>query len=155
MNRRQLMMLAGGLPLMSTAPLAQNAQPIRRSRPGDPSWPSAAQWQELNAQVGGQLIQVKSPLEACRAAPASAECTAFFKGLKNPWLIGDSVALTQTSGWVDAWTSAPSAYAVAARNAADVAAAVNFARTHRLRLVVKGGGHSYHCLLYTSPSPRD
>ena len=143
MNRRQLMMLAGGLPLMSTAPLAQNAQPIRRSRPGDPSWPSAAQWQELNARVGGQLIQVKSPLEACRAAPASAECTAFFKGLKNPWLIGDNVALSQTSGWVDAWTCAPSVYAVAARNAADVAAAVNFARTHRLRLVVKGGGHSY------------
>src|SRR5919106_435134 len=140
MNRRQLMMLAGGLPLMSTA-YAQDAK--RRSRPGDPSWPSASQWQELAAQVGGQLIQVKPPLDACRAAPASAECAAFFKGLKNPWLIGDNVALTQTSGWVDAWTSTPSAYAVAARNAADVAAAVNFARTHRLRLAVKGGGHSY------------
>ena len=140
MNRRQLMMLAGGLPLMSTA-YAQDAK--RRSRPGDPSWPSASQWQELNAQVGGQLVQVKPPLDACRAAPASAECAAFFKGLKNPWLIGDSVALTQTSGWADAWTSTPSAYAVAARNAADVAAAVNFARTHRLRLAVKGGGHSY------------
>lgn len=140
MNRRQLMMLAGGLPLMSTA-YAQDAK--RRSRPGDPSWPSASQWQELAARVGGQLVQVKPPLDACRAAPASAECAAFFKGLKNPWLIGDSVALTQTSGWADAWTSTPSAYAVAARNAADVAAAVTFARTHRLRLAVKGGGHSY------------
>ena len=64
MNRRQLMMLAGGLPLMSTA-YAQT-QAMRRSRPGDPSWPSAAQWQELNARVGGQLVQVKPPLDACR-----------------------------------------------------------------------------------------
>jgi FAD/FMN-containing dehydrogenase len=39
---------------------------------------------------------------------------------------------------------------VAARNAAEIAAAVNFAREHRLRLVVKGGGHSY---LGTSNAP--
>ena len=58
MNRRHLMMLAGGLPLMSTVPthiLAQDAKPFRRSRPGDPSWPSPAQWEALNAQTGGQL----------------------------------------------------------------------------------------------------
>ena len=136
-------MLAGGLPLMSTAH-AQTPQSIfRRIRPGDPSWPSAAQWSELNAKMGGQLVEVRSPLAACRSAPESAECAAVFRGLKNPWYIGDNVALTQTSGWADAWTSAPSVYAVAARNTADVAAAVDFARTHRLRLVVKGGGHSY------------
>jgi FAD/FMN-containing dehydrogenase len=143
MNRRTLMMLAGGLPLMSTAHAQSAKSAFHRSRPGDPSWPSAAQWAELDAKVGGQLTQVRPPLEACRSAPESAECAAVFRGLKNPWYIGDNVALTQTSGWVDAWTSAPSAYAVAARNAADVVAAVNFARTHRLRLVVKGGGHSY------------
>ena len=39
--------------------------------------------------------------------------------------------------------SAPSAYAVAAKATADVVAAVNFARDNRLRLVVKGGEHSY------------
>jgi FAD/FMN-containing dehydrogenase len=162
MNRRKLMILAGGLPLMSTA-LAQNASSVfRRNRPGDPSWPSAAQWDELNAKVGGQLTQVRSPLEACRSAPESAECAAVFRGLKNPWYIGDNTALTQTSGWVDAWTSVPSAYAVAARNAADVVAAVDFARTHRLRLVVKGGGHSYQgtsnaadsLLVWTRPMDR-
>jgi FAD/FMN-containing dehydrogenase len=143
MNRRTLLTLAGGLPLMSTAH-AQDAKPaFRRSRPGDPAWPSDAQWSELNSQVGGQLVQVRSPLDACRTNPGSAECTALFRGLKNPWYIGDNIALTQTSGWVDAWTSTPGAYAVAARNTADVVAAVNFARTHRLRLAVKGGGHSY------------
>ena len=51
--------------------------------------------------------------------------------------------MTQTLGWVGAWTSRPSVYAVAAKSTADVVAAVNFARTHSLRLVIKGGGHSY------------
>ena len=36
---------------------------------------------------------------------------------------------------------APEVYVVAAKSTADVATAVNFARTHDLRLVVKGGGH--------------
>src|SRR6202044_3987263 len=57
--------------------------------------------------------------------------------------LGDQPAGTQVSGWFGAWTSAPSVYAVKARHAADVAAAVNFARKHRLRLVVEGAGHSY------------
>ncbi len=77
-------------------------------------------------------------------------CADLFKGLKNPYFIGDSPALTQTCGWVDAWTSQPSRYVVAAQSTADVVAAVNFARSRNLRLVVRGGGHSY---LGTSNAP--
>jgi hypothetical protein len=40
---------------------------------------------------------------------------------------------------VDAWVTKPSVYAVAARNAQDIAEAVNFAHESDLRLIVKGG----------------
>ncbi|HEX7349278.1 MAG TPA: FAD-binding oxidoreductase [Rhodanobacteraceae bacterium] len=116
---------------------------LRRVRPGDAGWPSAAEWETLNRQVGGRLMKLADPLASCRADPAGAACTDFFKQIRNPYYILDHANLTQTSGWVDAWTSKPSAYAVAAESATDVAAAVNFARDHQLRLVVKGAGHSY------------
>jgi hypothetical protein len=89
------------------------------------------------------LIPVSSPLTACVSNPNAADCKTLFADLKNPYYIGDSPGVTQTLGWVDAWTTRPSVYAVAARNANDIAAAVNFARNNNLRLVVKGGGHSY------------
>jgi FAD/FMN-containing dehydrogenase len=66
-----------------------------------------------------------------------------FRELKNPYYIGDEIGRTQTIGWVDAWALEQSAFAVTAESAADVVAAVDFAREHNLRLVVRGGGHSY------------
>lgn len=114
-----------------------------RVRPEDPRWPSDAMWNELGQQVGPALVRVKSPLDACVNSPETDASRRLFNELKNPYFIGDEVGLTQSLGWVDAWTSTPSVYAVAARDTRDVVAAVNFARRHHLRLVVKGGGHSY------------
>jgi FAD/FMN-containing dehydrogenase len=76
-------------------------------------------------------------------ALSNPACAQVFKHLKNPHYLGDEVGLTQSLGWVDAWTSRPSVYTVAAQTTDDVVAAVNFAREHNLRLVVKDGGHSY------------
>ncbi|HEX3349923.1 MAG TPA: FAD-binding oxidoreductase [Acetobacteraceae bacterium] len=147
MRRRTLLKHAGALPIGATLPAGEEAraaaEPFRRVRPSDPAWPSPSAWQSLNDATGGSLFRVESPLAACESAPASTACEAVFRALKNPYATGDTPALTQTTGWADAWISEPSAYAVKVRNTADVVAAVNFAREHRLRLVVKGGGHSY------------
>lgn len=147
MNRRALLQIAAGLPLASalwrSAPTPAQAAPNSRVRPGDPGWPSDETWEQLNSEVGGRLIKVRSPLDACFEAPSGAACAEVFKELKNPYYLGDEVALTQSLGWVGAWTSRPSVYAVAAETTKDVVAAVNFARKNNLRLVVKGGGHSY------------
>lgn len=93
--------------------------------------------------VEGNLFSVQFPMNACLAEPQSDGCKALFANLKNPYYIGDNPGVTQTLGWVDAWATKPSVYAVAARNAQDIAATVKFARQNNLRLVVKGGGHSY------------
>jgi FAD/FMN-containing dehydrogenase len=115
----------------------------RRVRPGDAGWPSAADWAGLERQVDGRLFRLESPLAACRTEPAGAACAAVLERLDDPYYLGDQAALTQASGYLDAWESAPSAYAVAAARTEDVVAAVDFARSHDIRLVVKGGGHSY------------
>jgi FAD/FMN-containing dehydrogenase len=114
-----------------------------RVRPGNPNWPLPVEWDRLKQQVGGRLLIPRSPFASCLSEPNNESCREALRQLKNPFYIGDEVALTQTSGWIDAWRSQPSAYAVAAVTTADVVAAVNFARIHNLRLVVKGGGHSY------------
>ena len=150
MRRRTLLKAALASPLASSlAPLAciQNVQAAImpayvRVRPGDAHWPSEASWRSLQQATTGQLSKLTSPFANC-SAPRDPVCSDALAQLDNPYFVGDQAALTQTSGWVDAWTSQPSAYALAATNTADVVAAVNFAREHLLRLVVKGGGHSY------------
>lgn len=153
MQRRSLLKLGAALPLTLSVPArlaARVMSPFARVRPGDPYWPTPAQWDELKAAVGGNLMEPHALFAPCVAEAASAACAQVSQNLRNPFYIGDQPGGTQVSGWLDAWTPAPSARAVKARNAQDVAHAVNFARTHNLRVVVKGAAHSY---LGTSNAP--
>ncbi len=148
MDRRRLLKIVAGLPFASglwrgASTLADASPSPARVRPGDPAWPSEESWDQLGREVGGRLIKVRSPLAACVGASSDAACAQVFKELKNPYYLGDEVGLTQSLGWVGAWMSEPSVYAVAAKTTADVVTAINFARKNNLRLVVKGGGHSY------------
>lgn len=149
MNRRAFLKAIGSVALLPMlrrrllADAAPAASGFRRRRPSDAAWPSKAAWNQLNQEVGGNLITVEFPLSILKADPNSDAARELWKNLKNPFFVGDQVGLTETLGYIDAWTSQPSVYAVAARSASDVAAAVNFARQNNLRLVVKGGGHSY------------
>jgi FAD/FMN-containing dehydrogenase len=117
--------------------------PGSRVRPSDAAWPDTAAWEKLNQTVGGRLIKVESPLAGYTTNTNDAARAKILKDLQNPFYIGDQPGATQSTGWVDAWMSAPSVYAIAAQTTDDVVAGVNFARTNNLRLVVKGGAHSY------------
>jgi FAD/FMN-containing dehydrogenase len=110
------------------------ARAFSRVRPGQPGWPVAADWAKLSAAVGGRVAPVTMPELSSPDAR---------KLLANPFYIADQPGLTEFSGFLDAWRSSPSAYAVAAENVADVVAAVRFVQAHNLRLVIKGRGHSF------------
>jgi hypothetical protein len=91
-------------------------------RPSDPGWPTTAQWAQLDRDVEGRLLKPVSPFLSCSGSAGHSECATALQRIHNPYFIGDEPALTQASGWVDAWTCESSAYAVAAERTADVSA---------------------------------
>ncbi|MGA7812104.1 FAD-binding protein [Caballeronia sp.] len=134
-QRRRCVLGAGlALDVTSVLPRAQATSASRYVQPDAEGWPDASQWAELNEAVGGRLSRLTLP---------DLSDPAIQTLLTNPFYIGEQAGLTQNSGWLDAWQSSPSAYAVAATSPADVATTVDFARRHNVRLVIKGGGHSY------------
>jgi len=143
-NRKTFLKAIGSAAMLPVLPRPLFASTtLRRRRPSDADWPTPSAWKKLNDAVGGNLIRVDFPLNVLKIDPTGSAAGELKKNLKNPYYIGDQPGLTETLGWLDAWSTNPSIYAVAARNANDIAQAVNFARENNLRLAVKGGGHSY------------
>ena len=144
-SRRNLLKMSAALPFMGgIAHGASTAAPLQvRVRLGDPAWPSEAKWEQLDHDVGGRLIKVTSPLAAC-VGQTRRRLRRSLQGAQEP-------LLPRRRGGPDPVARVGRGLDVAAErlcrrgqvDAADVVAAVNFARTNNLRLVVKGGGHSY------------
>jgi len=140
-----LALAAFGGPGCSTSRIAaqQEMAPTCRCTPEKPCWPAVTDWQRLGANLHGKLEQPQSPLAPCRSDAAGEACAAAMRNARNPFYLQDQPGGTQSAGWLDAWNAASSAYALAAEDGTDIQAAVDFARQHRLRLVVKGTGHDY------------
>lgn len=139
MDRRTLLKAALVLPLW---PLATKVDAFvtgggRWLKPGATGWPTDPDWDELNRQVGGRLSIPKNPL----LDPATRE--EALAHIDNQFYVGDQPGLTQTGAYYRAWTSTPSARVLAAESAQDIATAITWANRRRVRLVIRGGGHSY------------
>lgn len=147
--------------LLALTCFSTNKTPCR-CLPNQPCWPSKQAWNTLSKQLKGKLIQPKSVLSACKRDPKSSACATELKNIKNPFYLQTTPAGSESQGWFKAWHYQNSTYAAEVTSAADVAAAVNFARKYNLRIAIKGAGHDYlgrnmapHSLLIWTHKMRD
>ncbi|MBV8575396.1 MAG: hypothetical protein JOZ58_10225, partial [Acetobacteraceae bacterium] len=74
MRRRRLLQCAAALPALAVPAMSGLTSGatrglVSRVSPGDPGWPAESEWESLRRSVGGDLIAVRSPLDACQAEP--------------------------------------------------------------------------------------
>lgn len=112
-------------------------------KPEMPCWPKDQQWQMLKEQVGGRLVIPKESTAICTKMPKGKACQQALKDMKNPFFLQTNPGDTQSQGWLNAWQSVASNYAVLAKSSEDVSYAVNFAKKHNLKVAIKGAGHDY------------
>ena len=150
MKRRDALKLGLGLalsaPVFRLATQEANATShgvMRFTKPTDKNWPSQQEWAQLAQQLDGSIEPCVQPVTAKMAANGGILTDAIKQELQNPFLIQSYSGGTQSAGWYKGWVSQPSASVVIPKNANDVSRAVKFARRHQLRVVIKGGAHSY------------
>jgi len=124
--------------------------------PEQKGWPSQQEWDQLNLQVKGRLIQASPPAARChqgvKASADSQSCTAVKDGFadsawhaKNPvsnmWQNYNNYSCMPTAGpcTIDGYPL----FVVKAKEATDVKAAVDFAREKNIRLNIKSTGHDF------------
>ncbi len=132
--------------------------PACRAFPGSANWPSATEWAQLNASMGGGLLHPTPPGAVCYAGAAGlgvfnmTQCFGLLFGAFGTRLYIDD-PLTVLSSWPQGDTCPPTMpgldpratctqggfpeYVVNVSTVKQVQAAVNFARNKNVRLVIK------------------
>lgn len=111
--------------------------------PQTPCWPTLFEWHTFEKKLSGRLIPIDADFKNCLNNPSRMGCKEKFSNFSSPFAIEDNPWATQITGLNHAWSNEPSSYVVAANNANDIVQAVNFAKAHKLKLVIKGTGHDY------------
>jgi len=124
--------------------------------PSSAEWPAAAAWDALNTTVAGRLLKPLAPAAACHSDQPNYDADAC-QNVKNNFKSGTFHSNHPTSSmWqnYNNYSCMPDAtapcsgagypvYVVAVQNANDVKAAVDFARTNKIRLNIKSTGHDF------------
>ncbi|KAH9985248.1 hypothetical protein BJV77DRAFT_965658 [Russula vinacea] len=123
-----------------------------RNQPGDPGYPSPADWSALNDTINGRLINVVPSAKACSelgCTEAQWESGVFrqtIPGSMNAYNweqdYGPPPQLCLRNGSSCAQGDV-SLYAVNATSAPHIQAGISFAQAHNLRVVIKSSGHDY------------
>ncbi|CAK7224069.1 hypothetical protein SBRCBS47491_005423 [Sporothrix bragantina] len=130
--------------------------PSCRAVPGGKGWPSADLWSALNKTIDGRLLQPAPPGAVCHPSQptySAAECTAVQGNWTDEFFHSDNPVSVEWNNWTnDTCLPDPTlscsgegypVYVVNATTPQHVQAAVNFARSNNVRLIVKNSGHDY------------
>lgn len=128
-----------------------------KASPDSPDWPSPREWAALNQSISGRLLQPPPPGAVCHPGQPTYNAAAC-PALDVAWFdLGIHVADPISSLWNN-WNNdscipyvVPSpcsgkgypVYVINATSKEHVKAGVDFARTHNVRLNIKGTGHDY------------
>ncbi|TGO76857.1 hypothetical protein BELL_0134g00180 [Botrytis elliptica] len=141
----------------SSAQTVQNTN--CRALPGDQSWPSTTEWNNLNSTVNGRLVATVPIASPCHEPNYSAtECAYLQANWANPSLHWNSSSsliapyfATLGNQSCNPFSSEQSLcslgnlvnYAVNVSTPNDAVAAIQFAKNHNIRFVIRNTGHDY------------
>ncbi|KDN60536.1 putative FAD binding domain-containing protein [Colletotrichum sublineola] len=124
--------------------------------PGSPGWPSSLEWSRLNETVDGRLLVPVPPGGVCHEGQPNYSADRC-PGVQEAWRTFEFHDEDPVSMMWDLWTNYTClpldgfpcsgagypAYVADVGTSEHVKAAVDFARDHNVRLVVKSSGHDY------------